>query len=147
MTSSIGMNLAQQKARFRQQFGVDVLCADGKTRRMRTRSLEKREREYLPSGMENVADADLRVFEASPSLFQDAQGNPQWPASGSLLSWHGVSYTLLAVHPGDDEVGAVMITLLLFVYRTPQDDSETAETTAEAAASGQPQDAGKRKQY
>ena len=118
MNSTIGTNLARTKAKFRQQFGVDVTVGT-RVLRMRTRSLEKREHEYLPSGMENVADADLRVFEVSPSLFQDAQGNPQWPVSGSLLSWHGVSYTLLAVHPGDDEVGGVMITLLLFVYRKP----------------------------
>ena len=124
-----------------------ALTLGGKTYPMTTRSLEPREREYLPEGVANAADADLRVFLTTPTDFQDAQGNPQWPALGSSLSWQGTAYTIVAVRPGDDVLGTTVITLEFFVYRTPAPDSATTETATEATTSGQPQDAGKRKQY
>ncbi len=133
--NNVGQNVAAQKAKFRKKFGVSVqfLSPDGtpagNVRWMRTRSLEMSEREYLPDGISNAADADLRVFEASPVDFPSCQ----WPAVGSLWRWHGASYTLIAVHPGDDEIGGVAVTLLLFMYRAQLGETLPAEA-AELAA-------------
>ena len=122
--SNLGSTIARQKAWARQKFGSDVV-AGGKTLRMKTRSLEKREHDFIPDGLRNAAAADLRVFEATPTDF------PQMPAVGSILSWHNVSYTLLLAVPGDNEVDGTVVTLNLFVYRTPASDADTAASANE----------------
>ncbi len=110
----------------------------GKAYSMTTRSLEPREREYLPEGIGNAADADLRLFCVTPTDF------PVWPALGSVLVWEGVRFTLIAVRPSDGVIGSTLTALEFFVYKKPPDDSATAIAPAEAAASGQPQEAGQR---
>ena len=127
-------------AKTRAQYGGQVVVG-GKSYPMTTRSLEPREREYLPEGVANAADADLRVFCMTPGDF------PVWPAVSGSVVWEGVAYTVVAVRPGDDVIGSVYMKLEIFVYKEPAPDSATAITSQEAAASGQPAQAGTRVAY
>lgn len=127
-------------AKTRAKYGGRVSLG-GKSYPMTTRSLEPREREYLPEGVGNAADADLRVFCMTPADF------PVWPALGGMLQWEGVSYTIMAVRPGDDVIGTVAMKLEFFVYKKPASDGASAITVQEAADSGQPQEAGQRVAY
>ncbi len=136
-------------AKTRAQYGGQIVVA-GNSYAMTTRSLEPREREYLPEGTLNAADADLRVFCTAPTDF------PVWPALGSVVLWEGLAYTMIAVRPGDDVIGATAMKLEFFVYKKPAPDSATdatdAEQRAEDAATGTPDAPGaavteKRKSY
>lgn len=105
----------------------------GKPYAATTRSLEKREHEYVPDGLRNAAAADLRLFAVSPSDFV-VKGVSAWPPVGAALSWHGTDYTLILAVPGDDEIGGVMGTLRLIVYRTPAADSVSGNDAAQLGA-------------
>ncbi len=127
-------------AKTRRDQGGRVVIA-GQSYPMTTRSLEPNEHEYLPENLTNAASAELRLFCVTPTDF------PIWPALGSRATWAGTDYTIIAVRPGDDVIGDVYMKLELYVYRTPEEASATVETPQEAADSGHPEDAGKRKRY
>ena len=115
--------LSKLNARTRQRYGTDVVIA-GRTYRMTTRSLERREREYVPDGPRNAAATDARLFGATPADF------PVLPKDGSTLMWQGEAYTILTVRHGDDAIGGTAVTLEFFAYRKPpagQDPREDAQ--------------------
>ena len=82
---------------------------------MTTRSLEPREREYLPEGVGNAADADLRLFCVTPTDF------PVWPALGSAC-WSVGRRPLYAHRRAPQrrrDRGSTLTTLEFFVYKKP----------------------------
>jgi len=136
--SNVGTALARQRRAYIYKYGVSVTVG-GVPYRMQTQPDPVAPGALLPSGVLNAAAADLRLFTAAPADF------PVPMASGAALVWEGVSYTvLLSTY---QEMSAVPNRLKIRTYRTPQADIATAETTAEAVASGIPANAGLRKEY
>ena len=136
--NNVGVALARQRRAYIYKYGVSVTVG-GTPYRMQTQPDPVAPGALLPSGVLNAAAADLRLFTAAPADF------PVPMASGTALVWEGVSYTvLLSTY---QEMSAVPNRLKIRTYRTPQADIATAETTAEAVASGIPANAGLRKEY
>jgi len=121
----IGGFFARQLAFFRRQHGTTVVIG-GASYSCETSAVKLRQRDMLldsvGGSLVDVADPDMRVFNLSPVDF------PVLPAIGSLISWHGLSYTVIAVRPVD--LASVLAQLRVFCYRSP------APVSASAGSSG-----------